>query len=136
MTENPHFQLFIDGVWTEGSDGQVMSSLNPATGQDWATFACSAPSDVDRAVSAARRALGDPAWRDMTQTRRGKLLFRLAELIEQMVPCAEMIAFGKNGSDAVTAAQVLVDLDHLPLGADADRLDLGRGLEMKWHCQI
>jgi len=78
-----HYQLFIDGAWTEGSSGLVMSSENPATGEDWATFACAAPEDVDRAVSAARRALNDPLWRDMTQTARGKLLYRLAELIEE-----------------------------------------------------
>ncbi|MEL6745733.1 MAG: aldehyde dehydrogenase, partial [Pseudomonadota bacterium] len=40
-------------------------------------------SDVDRAIGAARRALSDPAWRDMTQTARGKLLYRLADLIEE-----------------------------------------------------
>lgn len=77
-----HYQLFIDGAWTEGSAGQVMSSQNPATGKDWATFACASPEDVDRAVAAARRALEDPSWRDMAQTARGKLLYRLAELIE------------------------------------------------------
>ncbi|WP_299690337.1 aldehyde dehydrogenase [uncultured Tateyamaria sp.] len=78
----PHYQLFIDGMWTEGAEGQVMSSDNPATGASWATFACAAPADVDRAVDAAARALDDPAWRDMTQTARGKLLYRLADLVE------------------------------------------------------
>ncbi len=83
MQQNPHYQLFIDGTWTEGANGQVMTSQNPATGEAWASFACAAPEDVDRAISAARRSLNDPAWRDLTQTARGKLLFRLAELIEQ-----------------------------------------------------
>lgn len=78
-----HYQLFIDGVWTDGADGQVMTSENPATGEDWARFACAAPADVDRAIAAARRALDDPAWRDLTQTQRGKLLYRLADLIEE-----------------------------------------------------
>ncbi|MET1411694.1 aldehyde dehydrogenase [Roseibium sp. HPY-6] len=78
-----HYQLFIDGAWTEGYAGQVMSSQNPASGEDWATFACASQEDVDRAVAAARRALSEPAWRDMTQTARGKLLYRLAELIEK-----------------------------------------------------
>ena len=77
-----HYQLFIDGVWTEGSNGQVMTSQNPATGKDWATFACASPEDVDRAVAAAQSALENPVWRDMTQTARGKLLYRLADLIE------------------------------------------------------
>ncbi len=83
MQQNPHYQLFIDGTWTEGANGQVMTSQNPATGEAWASFACAATEDVDRAISAARRSLNDPAWRDLTQTARGKLLFRLAELIEQ-----------------------------------------------------
>jgi aldehyde dehydrogenase (NAD+) len=83
MSTLPHYQLYIDGTWCEGAEGQVMASQNPATGQDWATFACAAPADVDRAVAAARRALGDPAWRDITATQRGKLLYRLADLIEQ-----------------------------------------------------
>lgn len=78
----PHYQLFIDGQWTEGAQGQVMHSQNPATGENWATFACAAPADVDRAVAAAQRALNDPAWRDLTQTARGKLLATLADLIE------------------------------------------------------
>ena len=82
MTEIPHFQLFIDGAWCDGHDGQIMATQNPATGRDWATFACAAPQDVDRAITAARRVLNDPQWRDMTQTARGKLLYRLADLIE------------------------------------------------------
>lgn len=83
MTQLPHFQLYIDGEFTEGHDTQVMTTQNPATGENWATFACAAPQDVDRAVTAARRVLDDPAWRDMTQTQRGKLLYRLGELIEE-----------------------------------------------------
>ncbi len=83
MQALPHYPLFIDGQWTEGASGQVMASQNPATGEDWASFACAAPQDVERAVAAARRALDDPDWRDLTQTQRGKLLYRLAELIER-----------------------------------------------------
>ncbi|WP_417523923.1 aldehyde dehydrogenase [Marinovum sp.] len=82
MDRTPHYQLFIDGTRCEGAGGQVMSSQNPASGADWATFACAAPEDVDRAIAAARRSLGDPAWRDLSQTARGKLLHRLADLIE------------------------------------------------------
>ncbi len=83
MTERPHFQLYVDGSWTEGAAAQVMASQNPADGKDWATFACAAAEDVGQAVAAARRALQDPAWRDLTQTGRGHLLFRLADLVEQ-----------------------------------------------------
>jgi acyl-CoA reductase-like NAD-dependent aldehyde dehydrogenase len=83
MTQLPHFPLYIDGAFTEGHAGQVMTSQNPAMGTDWATFACAAPQDVDRAIAAARRVLDDPEWRDMTQTQRGKLLYRLGDLITE-----------------------------------------------------
>jgi len=79
----PHYQLFIDGTWCDGATGQTMTSENPATGEDWAEFSCAAPEDVNRAVAAARRALEAPEWRDLSQTARGKLLYRLAELIEE-----------------------------------------------------
>ena len=83
MTKLPHFQMFIDGAWSEGHAGQVMTTQNPATGEDWATFACAGPQDVDRAIAAARRVLNDASWRDMTQTQRGKLLYRLGDLIAE-----------------------------------------------------
>ena len=83
MTNQPHYQLFIDGQWCPGSKDQVMQSTNPATGKTWASFDCASVDDVDRAVGAARRMLDDPAWRDINQTARGKLLYRLADLIEE-----------------------------------------------------
>ena len=81
MSDSPYFQLYIDGAWCDGAAGQIMATQNPATGEDWATFACASPEDVDRAIAAAKRSLDDPAWRDMTQTQRGKLLYRLADLV-------------------------------------------------------
>lgn len=83
MTAMPYYSLFIDGQWCEGAEGQTMQSINPATGQPWASFACASSRDVERAVTAARRALQDSEWRDMTATQRGKMLYRLAELIER-----------------------------------------------------
>ena len=80
---NPHFQLYIDGSFCEGAGGAVMHSQNPADGKTWASFACTDKQDVERAVVAAKRALDNPEWRDMMQTARGKLLFKLADLIEQ-----------------------------------------------------
>ncbi|WP_170425458.1 aldehyde dehydrogenase [Ruegeria arenilitoris] len=106
MGNLPHFQLFIDGEWTEGSDAQVMMSENPATGQEWATFACAAPQDVDRAIAAAKRILNDPEWRDMTQTQRGKLLYRLADLVaENAARLGELETTDSGKLLAETAAQ-------------------------------
>jgi aldehyde dehydrogenase (NAD+) len=79
----PHYQLFINGAWRDGARGQTMATQNPATGADWATFACAAPEDVDYAVKSAEYALNAPEWRDLSQTARGKLLYRLADLIAE-----------------------------------------------------
>ena len=79
----PHYQLYINGEWCDGSANQRLDSYNPATGEAWATFACASPDDVERAVSGAKAALNNPEWAKMTATQRGKLIYRLADLIEQ-----------------------------------------------------
>ncbi|MEM6759476.1 MAG: aldehyde dehydrogenase [Pseudomonadota bacterium] len=112
MPDHPHFQLYIDGQWSDGAAGQIMASENPATGADWATFACAAPADVDRAIAAARRALNDPAWRDMTQTERGKRLYRLAALIEehaQEIGRIETTDSGKLLAETATQSAYVAD---------------------------
>ena len=77
----PHYRLFIDGEFCEGGGGQ-MASLNPATGRQWATFAAADASDVERAVAAARRTFcGD--WAATTATERGRMLWRLGDLVEK-----------------------------------------------------
>lgn len=112
MTNLPHYRLWIDGTWTEGSDGQVMETTNPANGQPWATFACASPADVERAVAAAARVLDDPIWRDMTQTARGKLLYRLADLIErdaQHLGAIETTDSGKLLAETSTQTRYVAD---------------------------
>lgn len=83
MKSKPHYQLYIDGSWVSGSTNQKMDAQNPANGENWATFDCASKSDVDRAVKSARRALTDKAWSNISQTQRGKLLYKLASLIEE-----------------------------------------------------
>jgi len=112
MIEHQQYQLFIDGQWCDGADGQQMDSLNPSTGQTWATFACAAESDVNRAVAAAKRTLTDPGWRSMTQTARGKLLYRLADLIEQnaeLIGRVETTDSGKLASETVAQSRYVGD---------------------------
>lgn len=82
-TQLPMFQLYIDGQWTDGSEQQTMQTINPATGQPWAGFACTSVEDVNRAIVAARRALNEGPWSEMTATQRGKLLYKLADLIQE-----------------------------------------------------
>lgn len=75
------FQQYIDGAFEDGSAS--FESLDPATGTAWALMPRAQADDVDRAVRAANSALWSTQWRDMTATARGKLLFRLADLVAE-----------------------------------------------------
>ncbi|MBY3087857.1 aldehyde dehydrogenase [Rhizobium laguerreae] len=73
------FQHYIDG---EFSDGEASSpSIDPASGAIWAEMPEAREGDVDRAVNAADRALYDGPWPKLTATQRGKLLYKLADLV-------------------------------------------------------
>ena len=74
------YQLYIDGKFCEASDGNRFESVNPATGEVWATAPAATEADVDRAVRGARRALIEGDWPAMTATQRGHLVYRLADL--------------------------------------------------------
>lgn len=78
------FQQYIDGAFEDGSDS--FASIDPATGQPWAMMPKATPSDVDRAVRAADRAFRGRAWAGMTASARGKLLYRLADLVQAAAP--------------------------------------------------
>ena len=77
------YQLFIDGVFCDASDGGRFDCVNPATGQRWASAPAATAKDVERAVNAAHRALRHGVWPQMTATQRGHLLFRLADLVAE-----------------------------------------------------
>ncbi|MBY5623747.1 aldehyde dehydrogenase [Rhizobium leguminosarum] len=73
------FQHYIDG---EFSDGEASyPSIDPASGAVWAEMPEARAGDVDRAVNAADRALYEGPWPKMTATQRGKLLYKLADLV-------------------------------------------------------
>ena len=79
------FQCYIDGRFSNGE--ARFPSFDPATGAAWAEMPESREADVDRAVEAAHQALnGGGRWARMTATQRGKLLYRLADLIAASVP--------------------------------------------------
>ncbi|GAA4861944.1 aldehyde dehydrogenase [Saccharopolyspora rosea] len=78
---NPRFDHYIGGEWVPPADGRYFDSTNPTTGAAFYSAARGTRSDVDRAVTAARRAFESPSWRDLPQTARGRLLRRVGELI-------------------------------------------------------
>lgn len=77
-------RMYIDGEWVEALDGSTFPVYDPADGTVIARVPAGGAADVDRAVAAARRAF-DPTgvWRTMTPQARGKVIWRLADLVEE-----------------------------------------------------
>ncbi|MGR9187157.1 aldehyde dehydrogenase (plasmid) [Rhizobium leguminosarum] len=73
------FQHYIDGEYSDGEASYP--SIDPASGAVWADMPEAREGDVDRAVNAADRALYEGAWPKLTATQRGKLLYKLADLV-------------------------------------------------------
>jgi acyl-CoA reductase-like NAD-dependent aldehyde dehydrogenase len=78
-------QLFINGEWVNSASGKTWSVVNPATGEKLTEVALADAVDVDRAVTAARRAFDHGEWQRMDPLLRGRLLFKLAERIRETV---------------------------------------------------
>ena len=82
-TDTPRkYQLFIDGKWVDAESGKTFTTPNPATGQTLAEVAEADKADVEKAVAAARRAF-EGKWSRMSARDRGRLLYKLAQLIEE-----------------------------------------------------
>ena len=89
--------LFIDGRFVAPKNGNYIASYDPTVGEPWYEFAEADAADVDEAVSAASRAFRNPAWRRMTQTDRGRLVRKLAELVSQHADELAAIETRDNG---------------------------------------
>ena len=74
-------RMLIGGQWRAARDGATLESLDPATGKVMGAFPAGAASDADEAVKSARRAL--PGWKKVTPYDRGRLLLKVAALIEK-----------------------------------------------------
>ncbi|WP_370615985.1 aldehyde dehydrogenase family protein [Mumia qirimensis] len=77
----PSYGLFIDGAFTEGTDGGTFKTVNPATEEVLAEVTEATPADVDLAVAAARRAFR--GWSRMPGRERAKYLYRIARIIAE-----------------------------------------------------
>src|SRR5690349_22895343 len=76
----PH-KLFINGQWTDASSGKAFGTPNPATGETLAHIAEGDAEDIDRAVQAARKAFDEGPWTKMTPSERGRLIWKIGDLI-------------------------------------------------------
>jgi aldehyde dehydrogenase (NAD+) len=76
-------KLLINNRWIPSVSGKTFGTVNPSTGEEICQIAEADAADVENAVKAARTAFEHGAWRKMPASERGRLLNRLADLIEQ-----------------------------------------------------
>jgi len=75
-------QLLINNKWVDSVSGKTFKTVNPATGDAICKVAEADAADVNLAVKAARSAFNAGPWARMSASDRGRLLYKLADLIE------------------------------------------------------
>ena len=76
-------KMFINGKWVNAASEKSFPVYNPATGEVMANVAEGDREDIDHAVQAARKAFEVGPWSKMTASERGRLIWKLADLLEQ-----------------------------------------------------
>jgi aldehyde dehydrogenase (NAD+) len=115
-----HTQCFINGKWVDARSGKTFATLNPATEESLADVAEGDAADIDAAVKAAREAFENGPWSRIDARERGRLMHRLADLMEEELDelaALESLDNGKPIRDARAA--------DLPLAIDCLRYYAG-----------
>ncbi|QDV22846.1 aldehyde dehydrogenase family protein [Aureliella helgolandensis] len=115
-----HTECFIGGKWLAAASGKTFPTINPATEETLADVAEGDAADIDLAVEAAREAFENGPWGRMDARDRGRLMYRLADLIEGEIDelaALESLDNGKPYNDARTA--------DIPLAVDCLRYYAG-----------
>jgi len=106
-------QLFIDGQWTQAASGRTFETPNPATGDTLASVAEGDAEDIDRAVRAARKAFDDGPWGRLTPSERGRVIWRIGDLILEHADELAQLESLDNGKPYAIARAA-----DIPLAAD------------------
>ncbi|ORA34932.1 aldehyde dehydrogenase family protein [Mycobacterium aquaticum] len=99
-------RMYIDGQWVDAMSGRRFDTVDPATEQVITTVPHSGPEDVERAVTAARRAFEDGPWPAMTPAERQKVLWRIAEGISARADQFAQLESIDNGKSVAVAKAV------------------------------
>lgn len=89
-------QMYVGGEWTDAVDGAAFDSYEPRSGSVWATLPRAAAADVDRAVTAARRALTGE-WARVGPADRARYLLRIAAIVDRNREWLTVIESRDNG---------------------------------------
>ena len=113
-------RMFINNQFVPSASGKTFPTYNPATGEIMAQVAEGDREDIDRAVKAARNAFENPAWADMSPSQRGRLIWKLADLLEARIEEFAQIESLDNGKPLAIAR-----VADVPLAVDLFRYMAG-----------
>ena len=108
-------QMLINGKWVNAKSGKTFPTYDPSTGEVLAKVAEGDKADIDEAVKAARAAFENGPWRKMTASERGKLMWKLADLLEKHTEEFAQLESLDNGKPVgvARAADVPLAVDNL-----------------------
>jgi len=108
-------KLLINGEWVEAASGQTFETLDPSNGKVLAVVNEAGPEDIDRAVKAARQAFENGPWRKMSASERGRLIYKLADLMEAHQEELAQLETLDNGKpiNETRNADVPLAIDHI-----------------------
>ena len=124
MADLKSYQMFINGEWVDASDGNSFTSINPSTGDAWATIPEASAEDVDRAVKSAHEAFTNGPWASALPTERGRYLRKLADLLadkSEELGRTETIDTGKMLKETRWQAKYIAEFFHYYAGC-ADKI--------------
>src|SRR5258705_3217395 len=104
------YQNYVIGQWTSSSTGETFPVFDPSTEEVIAHVEAASPSDVDKAVKAARTAFDSGPWPATTAQDRGRILFKLAEKIRQNQPMLAELESRNTGKPIVEAEYDIGDV--------------------------
>ena len=113
-------KMLINGKWLDAASGQMFPTYDPATGEVLAEIAEGDREDINRAVNAARQAFENGPWRKLTASERGRMIWKLGDLLEQNLEELAELESLDNGKPLTVARAADV-----PLAADLFRYMAG-----------
>ena len=113
-------KMLIDGKWVDSVSGKTFPTYDPSTGKVMAQIAEGDTADVDLAVKSSRRAFDKGAWRKMSASERGRLIWKLGDLLEKNLEEFAQLESIDNGKPVAVAR-----VADVPLAVDLFRYMAG-----------
>jgi phenylacetaldehyde dehydrogenase len=134
-------KILINGKWVDAASGKTFPTYNPATGEVLANIAAGDKEDIDRAVKAARAAFETGPWSKISPSERGRLIWKLADLLETHAEEFAQLESLDNGKPLKIArvADLPLAIDHFRYYAgwatkiEGNTISLGLAKQGKFH---